>query len=143
MLFPRNDLVFYCLLPRYCCFDHDFVGIAQTLTPLIRAIDFVRALPIESIKEKTRWPSTMNTKNYNTDSTRKNLYQRGHIELGVTLAIIIIMGMVAYLEIISEGEPVAMWLGWPWWAKALSIIVPIALLLIGRIFENSRQWPKL
>lgn len=75
-------------------------------------------------------------------SNKKILNECGRIELGVTLAIFIIMGIFAYLIAISEGEFVAMWLGWPWWAELLSIIGPIVLLLIGRLLENARQWPK-
>ncbi len=73
----------------------------------------------------------------------KHSNQRGHIELGITLAIWIILGAIAYLSYVSEGEPFEMWFSWLWWAKGLSIVGIIAILLIGRIFENSRQWPKL
>lgn len=72
--------------------------------------------------------------------------EHGHIDLGVTLTIFIIIGGYAYLAYVSNtpGEtPYITWLSWPWWGKGLSIIIPIALFLIGRVFEDSRKWPKL
>lgn len=69
--------------------------------------------------------------------------ERGHVDVGVTLAICIILGGIAWLSVKSEGHPLALWLSWPWWAKGLSIVGPIAILVGGRIFENSRGWTKL
>ena len=69
--------------------------------------------------------------------------ERGHVDVGVTLAICIILGGVAWLSIKSKGAPFALWLSWPWWAKGLSIVGPIAILLGGRMFENSSGWTNL
>ncbi len=69
--------------------------------------------------------------------------ERGHVELGLTLALFVIMGFIGWMVFKSGGKPIALWLSWPWWAKVLSIVGPIFILLIGQIFENSRQWPKL
>lgn len=69
--------------------------------------------------------------------------EQGHVDIGVTLAIWIILGGIAWLVFKSKGEPLAMWLSWPWWAKVVSIAGPIVILFGGNIFENTRKWPKV
>jgi len=67
----------------------------------------------------------------------------GHVELGFTIALLIIIGFIGWVVFHSKGNPVEMWRSWPWWAKGLSIIGPIAVLLIGGQFERARKWLKL
>lgn len=67
---------------------------------------------------------------------------RGHIEIGYTLAVWVILGGVFILYYISDGELAEMWNAWPWWAKALAVIASIIILVFGGLFENARQWPK-
>ena len=68
--------------------------------------------------------------------------QSGHIEIGYTLAIwVILIGFFA-LNYVADGEPMDMWLGWPWWAQALSVACPVVVVILGGLFEKSRQWPK-
>ena len=74
-------------------------------------------------------------------SNKRN--ELGHVEIGFTIGLFIVMGFIGWMVFSSKGDPVAMWRSWPWWAKGLSIVGPIAVLLIGRQFENIRKWPKL
>ena len=69
--------------------------------------------------------------------------QGGHIEIGYTLSIWVILIACFALNYLSDGEPLAMWLGWPWWGKALSIVGPVVVVLLGGAFEKSREWRKL
>lgn len=79
--------------------------------------------------------------------------ERGNTNPGITLAILIIMGIIAYLafDSINPDDPSTMslsslyttWLGWPWWSKGLSIVSPIALLLAGSILDNASGFGKL
>ena len=69
--------------------------------------------------------------------------QYGHIEIGYTLAVwVILIGFFA-MNYFADGEPLEMWLGWPWWGKALSIVGPVVIFILGGLFERSREWRKL
>ena len=73
----------------------------------------------------------------------KSRYVLGHIELGYTLAIWVIVILFIMLHYFSDGDPLNMWLSWPWWAKAMSVVLPLFIIFIGGLFERSRQWPKV
>ena len=82
-----------------------------------------------------------------------NKYEQGHIKPFMTLALLIIMGLLAYLafDSMNPDDPSTMsmhsmyitWLSWSLWAKGLSIVGPIALLLIGSRFDDTSRFGKL
>lgn len=76
------------------------------------------------------------------NSHPKNKFHYGHIEIGYTIAIWLILAAFYCLYRFSDGKPLELWYSWPWWAKAASIIFPIFIFLLGGLFERSRQWPK-
>ena len=96
--------------------------------------------------------------NWNSDKKMINFKsnlnkEHGHSSLMLTLAIVIIMGLLGYLAFdsmrpedpstMSITNMFATWLGWSWWAKGLSIGVPIILLLIGSKLDRLSAFTKL
>jgi hypothetical protein len=69
-------------------------------------------------------------------------FQYGNIEIGYTLAGWVILIAFSLLFHFSDGEPFKMWVSWPWWAKAMSLISPVVIFLLGGALEKSRRWPK-
>jgi len=77
-------------------------------------------------------------------------YERGHTAPFMTLNIFVIIAILAYLgfdsmnpENPSTGSIYTTWLGWPWWARVLSIAFPVALLLVGSRLDNASRIGKL
>ena len=72
--------------------------------------------------------------------------QKGHIELGFTIAVMVIVGLLIYTSAETGKEfPVELfdlWLSQPWWIQLLTITVPVILIVLGAAFERSRKWPK-
>jgi len=80
----------------------------------------------------------------------KNKFEQGHTNPLTTLAILISMGIVAYLgfDSMDSNDPeswsiLETWLAWSWWAKGLSIVVPIALLMVGSRLDDASGFGKL
>jgi len=82
-----------------------------------------------------------------------NNYEKGHSSPMMSLAIMMIVGILGYLafDSMNPGDPsstslhdmLTTWLGWPWWAKGLSIIGPIAMLVISSRMDSSSGFGKL
>lgn len=79
-----------------------------------------------------------------------NKYEQGNTNPMITLAILISMGIFAYLAVdsMNSDDPstwslYSTWLGWSWWAKGLSIVGPIILLLIGSNLDNASRFGNL
>lgn len=79
-------------------------------------------------------------------------YEKGHTSPMLTLAILVILGIFAYLgfDSMNPDDPAATslndmlttWLGWSWWAKGLSIIAPVAMLVIGSKMDSASGFGK-
>jgi hypothetical protein len=73
--------------------------------------------------------------------------EKGHIEIGITMALIFI---IIFILTISAKTGIHylpalfdLWMSQPLWLKIAIVILPIILLIIGSVFEKSRQWPKV
>ncbi len=79
--------------------------------------------------------------------------EQGSTNPVLTLAILLSMGILAYLVVDASNpnDPATMslssiyttWLGWSWWAKGLSVIGPVAMLLIGSKLDSHSGFTKL
>jgi len=59
----------------------------------------------------------------------------------MTLAIMLIIVALAFLAGQHEEGLLALFLSWPWWLKVGSILIAVAILGLGWLFEQSRRWP--
>lgn len=68
--------------------------------------------------------------------------QRGHVDIGVSLAVIAILGGVALVQLLPRLRPgFPAWDDWPEWAQLAAILVAVAAVAAGMAFENARRWP--
>ncbi len=85
--------------------------------------------------------------------TADKKYEQGSTSPFLTLAILIILGTLAYLtfDAINPADPSTMsisfilstWLDWSWWAKGLSVIGPIVLFMAGSKLDSPSGFGKL
>jgi len=72
--------------------------------------------------------------------------ESGHIEVGFTLAAMILIGSILYVSYATETYSLSgmfeLWLIQPLWIQLLTIVVPVVILVAGFIFERASQWPK-
>ena len=72
--------------------------------------------------------------------------QGGHIEIGFTLAAMIVIGLILYISYTTGAYSLSamfdLWLSQTWWVKLLSIVVPLLILFAGYLLERAGQWPK-
>lgn len=72
--------------------------------------------------------------------------QGGHVEVGFTLAAMIIIGLILYISCAtgaySLSAMIDLWLAQTWWVQLLNITVPLLILIAGYLLERSSQWPK-
>ncbi len=72
---------------------------------------------------------------------------RGHVEVGCTLACMLVIGLVALVSYqtgtYSLGGLWDLWLEQPGWIQVLAIAIPVGILGAGRLFERAGRWPKL
>ena len=66
---------------------------------------------------------------------------RGSTSPGLTMLILVILGLVAWMSYTGEGDVLAVWISWPWWGKALTIGV-VVLVFAGSGLWGAFDWPK-
>ena len=69
-------------------------------------------------------------------------HQQGHIELGYTLAVWVVLLAYFLMNYLSDGAPVDLWLGWPWWGQLMSIAGVVLVIALGGLLEKARRWDK-
>ncbi len=69
--------------------------------------------------------------------------QSGHVDLGFTLACLLIIGAVAAWNLAPEDSAWRSWWDWPWWAKLGSILVVLFMLATAGAFERWRRFPPI
>jgi hypothetical protein len=66
---------------------------------------------------------------------------RGSTSPGLTMLIMVIVGLVGWMAYTGEGDALAVWMSWPWWGKALTIGM-LVLLFAGNGLWGMFDWPK-
>jgi len=59
----------------------------------------------------------------------------GHVYVGVTAAILVILGGWIL------ADQMGWWAAWPWWGKALFVLGAVTVYVIGAAWEKSRRRP--
>jgi hypothetical protein len=76
-----------------------------------------------------------------------NKDQYGHIDNGIILPIVYVLGLLGYLEYTAYARgmdqgALSIWLAWSWWKEVLSILGFIVAVLIGNYISEITRWPR-